>query len=335
MASGESHAISDSPFLRFSVSVLPIRPFPAPSAPWPPIPDPRFTLIELLVVIAVIAVLLAILLPCLTRVREAGRRTRCLANLRQMQIGWQTYADDHDGRIVNGQPWRWITPGNPGEPWLLGESSPSKAKTQADALTLMQRGALAKYVGDARAYLCPSRHRSPCSRPDTLGWNLFGSHTVVESMNVWPPILRDKTDRQIRASCSVGRTVLFVTKTSQLINPGPSSRMVFLDRGLGLHALQGTWMWGPNGDWGFGWGSGWAGITQHSSGTCMSFADGHVEHWRWREPRTVAYAQAWTDYWDQYAAGGSPTAPPEPHVRVVDNQDQVRLQTAIWGIPPR
>lgn len=75
-----------------------------------------FTLVELLVVIAIISILAALLLPCLAKAKNRARMIEEMSAGRQLMLGVQMFADDHDGAVFPGYVPDFSAVDNHGQP---------------------------------------------------------------------------------------------------------------------------------------------------------------------------------------------------------------------------
>jgi prepilin-type processing-associated H-X9-DG protein len=120
-------------------------------------------------VICIIALLISILLPSLSKAREAASRTKCLSNLRQIGIAMVMYTNDNAGRFPAAARednttaedyiyWQepFFIPGFMG----LTSSRPAyDAVTHATAQQDQDMGALVRYMGkhfNPEVWICPS-----------------------------------------------------------------------------------------------------------------------------------------------------------------------------------
>lgn len=237
-----------------------------------------FTLIELLVVIGIIAILAGLLLPVLQKAKVKGQAIGCLNNGRQIALAWRMYADDNDDRLVdNTSGGRW---GAGTETYLTWGPEPSNINV--DALLDPETCLLAKYLKSAEVFKCPAdKYKSPANpgsrcrsitMNSALGGNLGGVGTGIP-----------------------GRSYFAARKLTELVYPGPSLIWVTVDEHPdsindavfqskpGYGSSEARWQDLP--------------ASYHNNACGFSFADGHSEIKKWRDPRTIRGVRMVFKWW--------------------------------------
>jgi prepilin-type N-terminal cleavage/methylation domain-containing protein len=282
-----------------------------------------FTLIELLVVISVIAVLLAILVPVMHRVRELGQRTVCLSNLRQLTLGWHLYAEDNDGRLINGVAFWDFIPGGGGDSsrilkswidpqlkWIALDPNLNSDDFFHYLYKLPNKGALWPYINDYDAYLCPRGQKRKAPAYSIVG-SANGMSTASGTIRRGSGSRLDNRWLVVPGK-RIGKTVLMLNNLQDIISPGPSRRAVFIDTGLTERSFDvdystPTWLFG-------------APPAQHAKGVTLSMADGHAEYWKWRGSETLDFATQ--------EISNANRVTPQTDDGLYDLQ---RMQKVIWG----
>ncbi len=233
--------------------------------------DCAFTLIELLVVIAIIAILAALLLPVLSRAKARATGIQCLGNLKQLQLAWQMYANDHND-FIPGNNW-WMEAGSNGMArcslnWTTGWEDATLAdnpdNTNTDLFLNSQWASLGEYSKSAAIYHCPASRVLVRE-----GNNLYPLARTV-SMNGWMGYTNRPLDTEYQ----------FLRKTTDLVKISPADAFVFVDERddsvddgfFGVSMVNDTMVE--------------IAANYHGGGGPITFADGHAEFHRWLSPDT-------------------------------------------------
>jgi prepilin-type N-terminal cleavage/methylation domain-containing protein/prepilin-type processing-associated H-X9-DG protein len=251
-----------------------------------------FTLIELLVVIAIIAILAALLLPALSKAKDRARTINCLGNLKQLETCVHLYSGDYNDCLLPNNSVAFLSAeGSPataeakGISWCLdGINGP--AYTQMDPSNIVN-GLLFAYNTSVAIYHCPA-DQSTLETADgqllpQLRWR---SYNMSQSINGYPDYVPSGLDS---ADLLLFSSIPSWKRFAQIHHPIPSELFVFIDENESTiydgqfgnplnpplpYSEVDTWWDMP--------------ANRHNQGACLSFADGHVERWKWRVPMLYA-----------------------------------------------
>jgi prepilin-type processing-associated H-X9-DG protein len=221
-------------------------------------------------VVAITGLLAAMVLPALSSAAAKGKRAACLNNLKQLEIGCHLYSGDNDGKLPENLP--QALPGNAStNGWVLGNMAELQDSTNA---TLIRRGKLFPYASQTALYRCPADPSNTRGVPRVRSY----------SMNGW----MGSRYMELNSRTNGFRTFL---RETELASSTPSGLWVIadehedsIDDAFFLVTMDNSRPFAS------------FPATRHDKGYTLTFADGHAETYKLRDPKTrfsagLAYQQ--------------------------------------------
>jgi prepilin-type processing-associated H-X9-DG protein len=218
-------------------------------------------------VIAIIAILASLLLPALGKAKVKAQGIACMANTKQLMLGWLLYAGDYGDKLM------------PAASWVGGSMDWTGAADNFNTDILLDplKSLIAPYEKSVNVYKCPSDNFESAATPQPRVRS-YAMNSILGGGGQTPNI----TTVQYPAGRHWPKNGAGAEKMADLRVPGPADVWVMLDEHPdSINDAQFHF------DPGYQLTSGcyWRDMpgSTHNGACSLSFADGHSEIHRWME----------------------------------------------------